>query len=205
MGLFLVIKTFLKHIKAIGILIGIILVIIAGAIIYNSIFHPRLGSEAVVTELTSLNRWETAQMSIEKVIDKGQNQNKFTQILFGDRILLIAHGDVVAGFDLTTISKNSVQVSGKSITVSLPPPQILLSKLDNSKTYVYDRQQGLLVPNDKDLESQARLSAENDIRAAACREKILDTASMNAREQLTNMFKGIGFTTIHIIIPQASC
>src|SRR6266852_990300 len=99
-----------KHIKLIMLILGVILVLVAGIIIYSSIFQPRLSTEAVVTELKSLNRWETTSYTIEKVINKGSNQNKFAQILFGDRILLIAHGSVIAGFDLSNITANSVSV-----------------------------------------------------------------------------------------------
>lgn len=200
-----VLKQVFKHIRLIMLTIGAILVLGSFAIIYSYIFTPRLGTAAVLVQLKSLNRWETASYTIEKVIDKGTNQNTFTQILFGDRILLIAHGDIIAGFDLSNITANSVSVSGKSITIMLPPPQILVTRLDNKLTYVYDRQQGLLVPNDKNLESEARLSAENDIRATACIDGILQKASSNAKSQLTNILKGIGFANILIQVPQGNC
>lgn len=198
-------KQVFKHIRLIFIIFCILIVFIAGLIIYNSLFHSRLDTQAVVLELKSLNRWETASFSIEKVVDKGTDQNKFAQILFGNRILLVAHADVIAGFDLSNITSNSIAIQGKSITITLPPPQILVTRLDNSKTYVYDRQQGLLVPNSKDLESEARLSAENDIRESACKDGILTHASDFAKTQLIALLKGIGFTNITIIIPQGSC
>ncbi len=198
-------KQIVKRIKLIAVIIGVLLVLIAGVVIYNSLVHSPQSSQAVVTQMRSLNRWETASFSIEKVIEKGTSQNKFAQILFGDKILLIAHGEVIAGFDLSNITANSVSVHGTSIDISLPPPQILVTRLDNKLTYVYDRQQGFLAPNGKDLESEARLSAENDIRAAACTEGILSKASDTAKTQLTSLLKGIGFSTIHIIIPQGSC
>jgi hypothetical protein len=201
----IIFKQIVKHIRLIAIAFGVLLVFVASIIIYNSFSNPRFSSEAVVTQLKSLNRWETASFSIEKVIDKGTSQNKFAQILFGDRILLIARGEVIGGFDLENITANSVLISGKSVIISLPQPQILVTRLDNKNTYVYDRQQGLLVQNNKDLESEARLSAENDIRAAACKEGILSKASDTARNLLTNILKGIGFSKVTINIPQGSC
>lgn len=199
-----IIKQIFKHLKIIAIGIGSLLVIIACVIIYHSLFSPRLSPDAVVTQLHNLNRWETASYSIEKVIDKGSSQNKFSQILFGNRILLVAYGDVIAGFDLSTISPSSIQVMGSSITITLPPAQILSASLDEKKTYVYDREQGLLAP-DNNLESQARLSAQNEIRSAACTNGIISKAAINGRTELTNILKGIGFSSIQIIIPQGSC
>src|SRR5438128_2015826 len=71
-------------------------------------------SQTVIKELRSLSRLETASFTIEKVIDAGTNGNQFQQILFGDRILLIAHGDVVAGFDLSTLTQKDISVEGQT-------------------------------------------------------------------------------------------
>ena len=58
---------------------------------------------AVIKEMRSLQRLETASFTIEKIIDGGTSGNVFQQFLFGDKILLIAHGQVIAGFDLSQI------------------------------------------------------------------------------------------------------
>jgi hypothetical protein len=117
-------------------------------------------SRTVIKELRELNRLETAAFTIEKVIDAGTNGNRFQEILFGDRILLIAHGNVIAGFDLSKLKENDVSVEGKTLRLTLPPPQILTASLDSQETKVYDRQLGYLTRGDKDLEASARLRAK---------------------------------------------
>lgn len=161
---------------------------------------------AVIKEIRSLQRLETASFTIEKIIDGGTTGNNiFQQFLFGDKILLIAHGSVIAGFDLSQISEKDIEVKDQTLRIVLPKPQILVATLDNTQTKVYDRQKGLLNPGEKDLETNARKAAEDSIRQAACDGGILTQASDNARKQLTSLFTALGFTQISIDIPQGDC
>ncbi len=160
---------------------------------------------AVVKQLQSLNRFETSTFTVEKIIDAGTNYNDIQQFLVGDKLLLIAHGQVIAGFDLSKLSANHVQVDKDTIILNLPKPQILVTKLDNELTRVYDRRQGILNHGDKDLESKARAAAERSITDAACQGRILDEAAKNGRNQLTTLLKSFGFNTVIINVPQSSC
>src|SRR3990167_4547865 len=92
---------------------------------------------AVIKQIQSLSRLETASYTIEKIIDKGSSGgNAIQRLLFGDKILLIAHGQANAGFDLELVSEKDIFVDGKNLRVKLPKPQILTVTLDNTKTRV---------------------------------------------------------------------
>lgn len=160
---------------------------------------------AVVKEIRSLSRLETSSYTVEKIIDKGNNGNIFQNLLFGNSILLIAHGQVIGGFDLANLSQDSIKTNGKSITINLPPAQILSVSLDESQTRVYDRQKGILANSKTDLESEARVSAISAIRKAACDGGILNNSSENAKKQLESILKSFGFTLITINIPIGNC
>lgn len=160
---------------------------------------------AVIKEIRNLQRIETASFTIEKIIDGGTSGNVFQQFLFGDRILLIAHGQVIAGFDLSQISEKDIVIKDKNIRITLPKPQVLVTTLDNTQTRVYDRTKGILNPGDKNLESKAREAAQNSIKEAACKGDILKQASDNARKQLTAFLSALGFTQVSIDIPESSC
>ena len=160
---------------------------------------------AVIKEMRNLQRIETASFTVEKIIDGGTSGNVFQQLLFGDKILLIAHGQVIAGFDLSQITEKDITVKDKNIRVTLPKAQILITTLDNTQTRVYDRTRGILNPGDNNLESKARTAAQNSIRDAACKGDILKQASDNARKQLTAFFSALGFTQISIDILESSC
>lgn len=161
---------------------------------------------SVIKEIRSLQRMETASFTVEKVIDAGITEtNVFSKFLFGDKILLVAHGQVIAGFNFSQISEKDITINDKNIRISLPSPQILVTSLDNSQTRVYDRQRGILNSGQKDLESEARTAAEKSIRDAACKGGILQQASDNGRKQVTALLYGFGFTTVTVEIPPGTC
>lgn len=168
--------------------------------------YINLDRAAVIKEMRELQRLETATFTIEKIIDAGSNQgNAIKEFLFGDKLLLIAQGEVIAGFDLAQMKDDDIKVEGTTLTVTLPKPQILFTKLNNEQTKVYDRTTGVFSKGDKDLEAKAREQAELAIRDAACKANILNQASDNARKQLGALFKGFGFSEVTIAIPEASC
>lgn len=161
--------------------------------------------DSVIKEIQELGNLETASYSIEKIVEAGENRSAFQNLLFGDRILLIANGKIVAGVNMSAITQNDVTISGTELSINLPPPVILLSSLDNSKTKVYDRTKGILNQGDKDLESQARDEALKSITTAACQGGILVEAKENAVERVTQLFKFAGFTNVTINVPDGSC
>jgi hypothetical protein len=172
----------------------------------HTAYKINLDQTAVVKQIQSLNRLETAQFSIEKIIDaKNQTNNIFQQFLYGDKILLIAHGEVIAGFDLAQLNKQAVVVQNNELLIRLPAPKILVSKLDSEKTRVYDRTKGILTPLNSDLEYQARIAAEKSIVDAACQSNILNVASANAKKQIESIFSSYGFAKISVIVEQGAC
>ncbi|HUQ85444.1 MAG TPA: DUF4230 domain-containing protein [Candidatus Limnocylindrales bacterium] len=191
--------------------IAIFFVLIVALLVYQRLSKPRseytvnLSSQTVIKQVRSLNRLETSSYTIEKIIAVGTSGSKISQLLVGDRILLIAHGSVIAGFDMSKIKDENIKIEGSTLRLTLPAPEILVTKLDSDQTRVYDRQQGLLTKGDRNLESEARSEAEKVIKDAACKGGILDEASKNARNQLATLLKSTGFETVIIEIPQGSC
>lgn len=162
----------------------------------------RVDRPAVIKQIRSLARLETASFTIEQIIDAQTNETGAIQkFLFGDKILLVAHGQVIAGFDLSQISDADVEIKNTEIKIMLPQPQVLVATLDNSKTRVYDRKQGIFRKNDTDLESTARSEAEKAILKAACDGGILEVASENAKRQIASLLTGFGFETVIVSIP----
>lgn len=187
-------------------LVLLVVVLLVGLSLRNrSGIKVNLSQAAVIKQIQDLNRLETAQFTIEKIIDAKTNGNVFEELLFGDKILLIAHGEVIAGFDLSKVTSNDIQVTGTELKVKLPAPQILVTSLDNQQTRVYDRTQGLLSKGQKDLETTVRQAAQSSITQAACEGKILDQAAESGRKQLAALFSAAGFTKIEFEIPAGSC
>ena len=184
-----------------------LVIILSWYLVFNRSNGIKLNTNgaAVIKEIRSLQRLATASFTIEKIIDGGTSGNTFQQLLFGDKILLIAHGQVIAGFDLSQMSEKDIEIQENNLRITLTKHQILVTSLDNSQTRVYDRTRGILNPGDKDLESKARETAQNTITEAACKGGILKQASENARKQISAFLSTFDFNEVIIDIPEASC
>jgi hypothetical protein len=159
----------------------------------------------VIKEIQALNRLETASYTLDKIIEAGTDGNVFQNLLYGDKILLVAHGKVVAGVDLSKIADKDVTVSGSRLTITLPAAEVFSVALDNNQTKVFDRQLGLLSKGNKDLESQARAAAETSLRQAACDGGILNEARTNAINRLSQSYTLVGFTGVTVAMPTSTC
>jgi Protein of unknown function (DUF4230) len=162
---------------------------------------------AVIREIRGSNRLETAVASIDKVIEAGQQGNSLYNLLVGDKLLLVAHGQVIAGFDLAKLHDEDIILSsdGVTATITLPPAEILVSRLDNSKTYVYGRQRGLLTKGNIGLESQARQVAEQEIVRAACDDDLLKRAAGEGQQRMTALVRALGFKQVTVNASPGPC
>ncbi len=150
----------------------------------------------VIEGVQALSRLETASYQMEKVItaESGQGPLGF---LFGDRLLLIAYGEMIAGVDLSYIGPSDVTTTDDgTVYVRLPPAEVFVSTLDNNRTYVYDRRTGVAGMN-LQLETAARQEAERLMLQAAIENGLLEKAEENAREVLRSLLLGLGFK--HVI------
>jgi hypothetical protein len=150
----------------------------------------------VIEGVQALSRLETASYQMEKVItaESGQGPLGF---LFGDRLLLIAYGEMIAGVDLSYIGPADLMTTDDgTVYVRLPPTEVFVATLDNSRTYVYDRRTGVAGMN-MQLETAARQEAERLMLQAAIENGLLEKADENARDVLRSLLLGLGFR--HII------
>ncbi len=157
---------------------------------------------AVVQKIQRLNRLETVVYSLDTIVEGSKSSPVLPDLLAGDRILLVVHGQSIAGIDLSQLKPEDVQIteSGgtRSIHVTLPASQLFVTNLDNAHTRVYARSTGLLVPVDQNLESDTRAKAEQQLQQAALTDGILDAARKNARATVTTLLYGLGFQNVDV-------
>jgi hypothetical protein len=149
----------------------------------------------IINDVRSLARLETIQYSVEKIITAESGQEAL-KTLFGDRLLFVAHGVVIAGIDLNQMEPADLELRDGILTVDLPEAEIFIASLDNDKSYVYDRQTGLLTKGEQDLETLARQAAEMEIYNAALEDGILEQASENGKVYLTRLFGTLGYDDV---------
>jgi hypothetical protein len=152
----------------------------------------------VVDRIQRLQRLETVMYTMDKLVTGAKENAFFPDFLAGDRLLMMVHGEVVAGIDFSNLKPGDVKVEGKQIHLHLPMSQVFRTRIDSAKTRVYSRQTGLLVPTDPNLETQVREEAERELLQAALIDGILKTAQQNAVLTVTSLLQGLGFEKIDI-------
>jgi hypothetical protein len=145
-----------------------------------------------INEVRALARLETIQYSVEKVIT-GETGGGTFKSLFGDKILFVGHGTVIAGIDMSKLQPEHMRFENGVLTVRLPPAEVFIATLNNEKSYVYDRDTGILAKPDVNLETLVRQRAEEEILKAAIEDGILEQAQLNAEAYLFKFFAALGY------------
>lgn len=151
---------------------------------------------AVVDKIQRLQRLETVVYTVDKLVTGAKENPLLPDFLTGDRLLMMVHGEVVAGIDFSNLKADDVRVNGREVRVHLPSAQVFSTRLDSGKTRVFSRQTGLLAPTDPNLETQVRQEAERQMQAAALSDGILRTAQQNAASTISSLLQGLGFEKI---------
>lgn len=160
---------------------------------------PRVyNTAAVLKQVQTLSQLVTVKYVMEKIeVLSDPPQNILRQFWFDDtHVVLVAHGVVKAGVDLSQLKTSDVSVSGKAIRLTLPPPQVTDAYLDDKLTQVVERNTGVLRSFNKDLEQAARQNAVADINRAARDSGILKEADERARAQLVHLCRQLGFEQV---------
>jgi hypothetical protein len=159
---------------------------------------PRTTTGPVVVEgIQELDQLATVRWTESVLITRETGGNILDRLFSGEKVIVIATGEVEAGVDLGDIDKDQVSVNGDSVTIDLPEPEILSANLDEERTRVYDRDfSPLNVRPDDDLVERARLRAVEKIEDAARENKILATAERNAEDGIRAFVTTLGFDEV---------
>jgi len=160
--------------------------------------HVVVDQPTVVRQVRALQRIETVSYGLDKILSGERESPILPQFLAGDRLLLVAHGEVIAGVDLSKLQPTDVEVHGRRVSIRLPAAEVFTTNLDNDKTRVYSRDTGLFSTPDPNLEGEVREEAVRQLRAAALDDGILKTAAANAGQTLNRLLASLGFSSIEI-------
>ena len=161
-----------------------------------------ISAPTVVEKIQKLNRLETVVYSLDTVVEGNKSSAVLPDLLAGDRLLLVVHGQTIAGIDLAQMKPDDVQIprarAGDRSAWCCRLRKVFVTTIDNQHTRVYVRTTGLLVPADMNLETETRAKAEQELQKAALEDGILDAASKNARATVTAMLEGLGFEKVDV-------
>ena len=153
-----------------------------------------LETSSIVQKIQGLSQLVSVKYVVEKVVviedEKWYGEN---------RILLVAHGIVKAGIDLSKVQVDDVELENNKLRVFMPPAALTDAYLDDDKTHVVEHTTGLLRDFDKDLEQNARRVAILDVKRAARMNGIIKDAETRAAQQLQLLFMQMGFDEVEIV------
>ena len=154
---------------------------------------PRITQAVVVDRLQTVAKLVASEMTLRDVVSYQQTRFGSTK-----RALLVVTGRVSAGIDLEHGSEVSIDSVTRTITVTLPPAQVL--GVDVLDVTTYDERAGLLNPfRPEDRDAIHRLVREKLVSAA--RESgILVHADRSADRALTVLLTQDGYT-VKIVRP----
>jgi hypothetical protein len=155
---------------------------------------------ALVTQVRELNRLETASMHVIHVGRISQSYQMVPNALAGDEITFLAEGDVIAGIDLARLQPQDVWRSPDgTINMRLPAAEVLVVRVDNTKSRVINRDTGVLRRRDVDLETRARQHAEENIRNEALNKGVLKVAAESGEKKLAGFLNTMGLEKVRFV------
>jgi hypothetical protein len=153
----------------------------------------------VLRSVQELARLQSVTFHMERVIDlRDEQEHAFGLVHAEDSILLVAVGEVIAGVDLAALRPEDVRVdpATRQVTLTLPAPQVFVSRLDSEHTHVHSRSTDVLARRSEALESRARLEAERSITRGALESGILERAKVSAAHTVSSLVRGLGFSDV---------
>ena len=160
----------------------------------------------VLKAIQDIGEYRAASGNYEVIVDL-EKDTKLPSELLGERILFVAVGSVDAGVDLSGVGEDAVRVSedGTAATITLPRARLYEAEIDVGRSYVYERDRGLLdrigdvFGGDESYEREAYLAAERRLdEAALANGELTERAEENTRTMLASLVRSLGFDRVEI-------
>ena len=141
-----------------------------GIIIYKKLTGASKSEHLLsVEKIENLGKMELVKVNIKDVVEQTKERPLF---LPNAKAILIIAGEVFAGIDFEKVKREDIVDSGTQVTVTLPKPEILLSKVKNAELIV--------------IEEAGKTGYE-------------ETCKNNARALLTPMFRELSGKEVEIL------
>lgn len=162
---------------------------------------------AVLKALEDLNEYKAASGNYQVIVDLERDARYLPSVVKGERTLFVGVGSVDAGVDFSGLGPEAVVVSAdrRAVTVTLPPARLSEARVDPGRSYVYERQRGLLdrigsaLSDNPSSERELYILTEQRLEAAAAEgSDLVDRAEQNTRAMLEGLLRSLGFTAVDV-------
>lgn len=147
----------------------------------------------VLKRMESIGKIELTKYQFQEITEiqkVGKDFYNLFKLENDSRAVLISRGEAVGCIDLTKMEVKHIQLTGDTLIVQLPPPELCYFKLDLDKTRVYALETGIFT-SEKDFIEQAYQTAEQKIRELALHSGILRQTKENAEAILKPLLEEI--------------
>ena len=159
----------------------------------SSVEQNTITHSLVVNKIESMGNLEVVKYSIQDIME----YKKMRQWLPNAKTALLIKGEIIACVDLSKITEDKVVVSGDSIALLLPPPELCNVKIDHSQSKIYDISYGLW--ESAELLDQGYKYAQMELERRAHQINLTDEARHNTILILTPMLNAMGFHSVTIL------
>ena len=144
--------------------------------------------QKVTADVLTARLENASDLTTQKLIYNGVIESESGNIPFltKDTFLMTYRAVVRAGFD---VSKAEFDVSDDKVTITLPAMEIQEVAIDPDEIKTYNTSLTLIKPDEKVEMQKALVKAEEDTRAKAEEEGLLEAASENAETVIKGLFK----------------
>lgn len=150
-----------------------------------------------ILTLREMSDLATVEYTVTKVIKASDNNTWFK--LGTRKILMSCEAHIKAGIDMSKINKNSFNITGKNIEVSLPPPKVISLSLPPEGIKTEYEEIGVFRDKFKTQDRDALAAqAEQQIKRSIDSLGILNQAKANTSMFVTNFLKRLGYENIRI-------
>jgi len=206
----------MRSLKTILVCITILAVLAAGFILYQKqerfrnflrglfISELKIDDTAnVVTEVKNISEFVTVCYYNEIVLTENKKSENLNNRLMGmmgkegssqDEFCLIANGKVRAGYDLSKLSENDLIVTGDTLSIRLPEPQVFDIIINPSDFEIYVEDGKWSHEEVVAIESRAKQQIEADAQAYG----LLEKADKIGKEKVADLFKTFGYKEVII-------
>lgn len=115
-----------------------------------------------------------------------------------DRLLFKAVGEILIGIDLSRIS--NVTINGKSIQLTMPPPEIMAVELLPQRSEIYLSSRTIFLSQYEGFETEALERARRQLRGETARNQgLIDLTKKTASLQLIEFLNSVGYDEVVLV------
>jgi hypothetical protein len=160
---------------------------------------------AILKSIRDLSEYRAASGHFEVIVDVEKDTRLVPSAIRGERVLFVAVGSVDAGVNFDALDGRAVTVIDKAVTITLPPARFFEARVDPTRSYVYDRDRGLIdrvsgiFADNPTGERELYVLSEQKLREAAMANSgLLRRAERNTTAMLESLLRALGFERVTI-------